>query len=177
MTVSGQISNKKNSRAHLSSKGFTLVELIVVIVIALISSAIAVPSFIKMMQHNRLKTTADSIKQQLYVARSRALANSTVHCGVYFDFSSTPQKVFTFTDDPTGAQDQYNALTDKTLLAVLTIPINVQMTLPSSGGITNSCIVFRGDGSAKYGGTVNVTNSSNTKYINVLASTGRIKVY
>ena len=54
-------------------RGFTLIELIVVLSIAAINSALAAPSFAEMIRNHRLTTQANDILSQLYYARSEAI--------------------------------------------------------------------------------------------------------
>lgn len=55
------------------SKGFTLIELMVVVVIIGIVSAIAVPSYQSMVSRNRVSTAVTSLHGALLLARSEAL--------------------------------------------------------------------------------------------------------
>ena len=54
-------------------RGFTLIELIVVLTIAAIMSAIAAPSFADMIRDHRLTTQANLILSELYYARTEAI--------------------------------------------------------------------------------------------------------
>jgi type IV fimbrial biogenesis protein FimT len=54
-------------------RGFTLIELIVVLSIAAIISTLAAPSFAEMIRNHRLTTKANDILSELYYARSEAI--------------------------------------------------------------------------------------------------------
>lgn len=56
-----------------AQQGFSLVELVVAIMVLMILSAIAVPSFMEMMQNTRIRTAAESIQNGLQVARAEAV--------------------------------------------------------------------------------------------------------
>ena len=157
------------------SAGFTLIEVVVAIAIAGILAVLAVPNFLKLVEKTKLNAAANTIKRQMLSARTRAIADPYKHCGLAVDVSN--QKTYIFFDSLTpytiNTTDTVNKYT-----GVFIMPGTIIMSIPTGGsGIQNNCVVFRGDGSAKYGGSVQVTNKYNaTKTINVVASTGRVKV-
>ncbi len=65
-----------------STRGFTLLELIIVVTISIILLTIAVPGFQTLIENNRLTSVAASIKNNLAFARSQAvsLANFVTVC-------------------------------------------------------------------------------------------------
>ena len=156
------------------SAGITLVELIVVIAMAGIISAWAVPNLVKMVEMTKLRTAANMIKRQMLVARTRAISDPYKHCGVVID--DIKQQSFVFFDNTTpyvvNTADTVNKYG-----GIYKMPRGDTLLIPSSNGIQNQCVVFRGDGSAKYGGSVQVKNKYNMiRTITVEASTGRVKV-
>ena len=62
----------------ISSKGFTLIELMVVIGIIAIITVIGVPSFRTLIADNRLASTSNNILGALQIARSEAVTQRTV---------------------------------------------------------------------------------------------------
>lgn len=63
------------ARKHES--GFTIIELMIVIVVIAIIIAIAAPSFQKMLERNRLKSAVEEVKSDLQLAKSEAIKRST----------------------------------------------------------------------------------------------------
>jgi hypothetical protein len=148
------------------------------IIIIGIVTVFTLPNIRPMMQRLSLRQTADTIHRQLITAKTRAIADPNTHVGVYFDMRCTPQKSLIFYDANSGNLNRFDgASIDETYLAPFELPRGIIMRLPASGPVIDSCIIFRGDGSAKNGGSIELTNEYNIKRtINVLASTGRIKV-
>jgi prepilin-type N-terminal cleavage/methylation domain-containing protein len=66
-------------------RGFTLVEMMVIIVVVGIMAAIATPPMFRFVQSNRLQTGVDRMAADLQYARSLAVANSEI-----LRFSATP---------------------------------------------------------------------------------------
>ena len=158
------------------AQGFSLIELLIVIVILGILTSAAVPLMKPLLENLELRTSANAIKHQLYMARTRALGDPIVHCGVKFD--TLKHTIQTFLDDgvPVG-NDQFDPGSDHIFMLAYTLPKKITMQIGGTGH--NNVIVFRADGSAKVRGlTLTIANSSKkTKTISVLSSTGRIKVF
>jgi type II secretion system protein H len=72
---------------HLSQKGFTLAELLIVVAIFAILTAIAIPSISSMMGTAKYKEAARGIASALQDARARAVAKNLEH-RVVFEVSS-----------------------------------------------------------------------------------------
>jgi Tfp pilus assembly protein FimT len=154
-----------------NTSGWTLMETMIAVVMVGILAAAAIPKFGPMLESMKLRTAAMTVQRALVAARTRAIADPSVHCGVVF-VGSTKLIIY---PDSSGTPYVVNQLdTASKYLGTYTMPRNIVLTEVS---VSNHCIVFRGDGSAKTDGTVTVGNKYNkTKTINVLATTGRIKV-
>lgn len=161
---------------EINNKGFSLLEVIIVAAIISIIAVALFPSSKKLLDQIRLNTTTNAIKHQLVMAKTRALEDSKVHCGVFVD--TVQKKIQTYLDDGTpGGNDQYDPGSDHIFMKSYKIPSSI--TLNISAGNPNGGIIFRGDGSAKTPGlTLTITNKYNkSKHISVIPSTGRIKLY
>jgi prepilin-type N-terminal cleavage/methylation domain-containing protein len=158
------------------NSGFTLVEVIAVIAIIMITGLIARPSFSKFLESMRLRTEANTIKNQLNLAKIRALGDPNVHAGVYLDTCGTRDSTLVFLDDDSTAINdyQYTKGRDHLLMPGFSLPKTDTLTI--AAGFPNT-IVFRGDGSTKTMGKFFIKNKYGTRdSISVLASTGRITV-
>jgi Tfp pilus assembly protein FimT len=154
--------------------GWTILETMVAVVMIGIVAAAAVPNFGPMLEMMKLRTAAYNIQRSLVSARTRAIADPNVHCGVYFPDSVN---AYIFPDSASGTPYQIDARdTTNIYLGRYKMPRNI-WACSLSTSIANRCIVFRGDGSAKTGGFVYIVNRyKKMKTISVLATTGRIKV-
>jgi Tfp pilus assembly protein FimT len=161
--------------AFRDQNGFTLLELLIIVSIIVISTILSTPFLKKSVEYFRFKSTTNAIKYRINFARSASIANTKIHCGVSFDFISKPQKATVFYDTA-GTSYKYDQGSD---------PINGEYKLPQkfkieksgNNSIINDAIVFRGDGSTKYGGSILLKSENYSCTLNVLASTGRVKVY
>ena len=66
--------------------GFTLIELMITVAIAGILASLAVPSFSKMIERNRLKEAAEGLKSDLQWMRTESIKQS---CNLQADFDNT----------------------------------------------------------------------------------------
>ncbi|HAJ80647.1 MAG TPA: hypothetical protein DCO75_12850 [Fibrobacteres bacterium] len=162
-----------------NSSGFTFLEMIVVIAIASLLAVIARPSTKSFIESMRLRTASNTVKQRLFLAKARALGDPVVHCGMYFDTASKPNKILVFYDNDSTSLNDYGYSVGKDLLYMpsFSMPPNIKILITGSGN--NQVIVFRGDGSAKTpvpSITIKDTLTARTKTVSVLASTGKIRV-
>ena len=140
--------NRKERKQIMTNRrnvagGVTLVEILVVIALLGILAVVATPSAKTYFANLTLRIATNAIKQQLILAKTRAMGDPNVHCGVYFDSSVTPNQTRPFMDTTTFYQ--YTG-TDLAYMPVYTLPKNVTISVGGTG--SSKVIVFRGDGSA-----------------------------
>ena len=176
---------KKNS-------GFTLLELMIVIAIAGVLMAIAVPSFKDMMRNTRLTTYANQFVTSLNIARSEAIKRgvpvtvrklSGVGSATYW--STAGWEVFV--DDGGGnAANRNNGVRDTNETVLKTYPaLPAKFTLKGNGLVLRDRISYQADGSAnKTAGTLILCDNSDgndtiepyTAKAIIISMTGRIQM-
>lgn len=170
---------KKIRKDTPGNRGFSLVEIIVVIAIMGTMIAIAMPSIINYYPHMQLKQTSMEIYTALQRARSKAVG-STDRYGVEFNLGDTPQtyRLMTSTDGGvTWAQDTRSALQE---VSVHTL---IDSTGSNIGGNAidadnNNIISFSPVGTATQA-TIELENTrDNTDIyqITVNSMTGRVRI-
>lgn len=150
-------------------KGFTLVELMVIVALVAIMAAIAVPSFTDFMKKNEVQAAADDITHLLQFARTQAIntrssvtvtKDTTNHkwvvtvrsvesrvlsynpAKVYFDNNLTSNKL---TFNPYGAADKLSKITicstdkDKDNGYLLEVKRSGRLALSGRGGAPGGC--------------------------------------
>ena len=159
-----------------NSNGFSMIEVIVVLAIIGLLAMVARPSVKPFLEGIRLRTAANTIKQQLILAKTRALGDPNVHAGVSFK-TTFPYSIVAFLDDdPSAINDYTYTANDHVLAPSYSLPKTDTLTLVSGA----NPIVFRGDGSAKARAIFfiyyNYKGVKRGDTISVLASTGRIRI-
>lgn len=152
--------------------GFTIIEMMVVIVIIGIVASLTAPSFINMMPRLKLKSEARTNLNYLRLARSRAISENN-QFGIYFD---TYNDNFVYFKDTHDVQYAYY-LEDQDTLIEGPIAMSSNVSYLNCTFMSN-CVIFYSNGSASTSGSIDVINSeSDDSYtISVLASTGRVKL-
>jgi hypothetical protein len=147
-------------------------EAMVAVVIVIALACLAKPPMARYIKTLEQKNAVLGVRKLMQTARSRAMANPSVHCGVYFDVNARPPRAFLFADTYAPGSYAYDAGKDKPYLAPFTLPkgssLSVAADYPGS-------LVYRGDGSAYLSAKVIVRSPGLSDTLDVLASTGRIR--
>lgn len=161
-----------------SIQGFSLLEIIISIMILLILTSVSIPIGRRAVDYTLLKTTGNNIKNAIKLAQSKALADPQLHCGFYLLPTTDPNEAYAgeygvFYD--INGNYLYESDTDTRFMNAHFISKGIEFSIPENGGIQENVVVFRGDGSAKLGGSIVLTSRfERTDSIHVLASTGRV---
>jgi Tfp pilus assembly protein FimT len=150
-------------------------EIIVTVAIILAMAAIVAPTSQGLFAAIKLRNSASMIKKKLVSAKIRAISNPRIHCGVHLDTAAN--RITVFFDDTLSRDYAYQAGSDEVYQTATELPSGISLAIPDTNMIENEAVVFRGDGSAKYGGSVHIKDTHGRyRIVNVLPSTGRIKV-
>jgi type IV fimbrial biogenesis protein FimT len=159
----------------LNQKGFSFIEVVMVMVIIGIVCTMAAPSMTGMMKSYRLKSAANDLAATLQLARMTAIsqnANSVV------TFNTGNQSYLAFSDNGDGGGTAKDGVQSGTEPTIKTINIRteysneVTMGTPSFG-LTN---FFNAQGSCNAAGSITLQNSSGESRQIVIAQGGSVKV-
>jgi prepilin-type N-terminal cleavage/methylation domain-containing protein len=152
--------------AMKKNKGFTLLEMMVVIAITAIVSAIAIPNFISVAAGMKIRSASRDLCSTLRQARMNAIRTNT-RWAVQFNVADAPPPNYIVIDcgpnNTCGDGDDVKKL-------LTPIPPGVTMNQTFAGNQA----VFNTDGTS-ISGTTTLTNSKGTSNV-VVATTGRITI-
>jgi Tfp pilus assembly protein FimT len=156
--------------------GFSIFEIGIVLIVVSILSGLAIKPLSAWIQRINAQKAADGLKHYILAAKSRAVSNANRHCGVVFQLhaSGADDTVLAFFDK-IPINNVYDKGTDSLYSRPYIIKKKEQITsaIPSP---YPSVIVFRGDGSANASANIVLTLKNIKATVDVLASTGRVKV-
>lgn len=154
---------KMNSfNKRVNSKGFTLLELIMVLGIAGILVSVAVPSFADLLSANKVSGAAEKIKADFEWARSIAIRNNA---DIYMDVSAgTSSWCYGFTDAATCDCSQTSAVASDACTVDGSLKRNTQSPYGNTAlASTISYMTFKSRGlMAAAGGTLSLSLGSKT---------------
>jgi prepilin-type N-terminal cleavage/methylation domain-containing protein len=137
-------------RTKSGQKGFTLVEVMIVVAIIGILAAIAVPSFLSWLPNMHLRSAARDIYGIMSKAKMEAIKR---HVDVTVRFNSPGDSYIMFLDNGAGGgtpADQAQNGTEPVLVALVTLPDRVTYDPAVDGGdgvtFTNNALVFSSRG-------------------------------
>jgi prepilin-type N-terminal cleavage/methylation domain-containing protein len=154
-------------------KGFTFLEILIAVVVVGLIAALSARPMKNYLRRLEFKNSSQNIKHLVQTAQSKAMANPNVHIGVYFDKASTPNRVMLFQDKANPANYNYDGSGDPAYLAPTILKPGI--LIQTLTGYPDE-IVFRGDGSAWKSMKVLLTYGNLKDTLDVLASTGRVRV-
>lgn len=157
-----------------TEKGFTLLEILIAAGILSLLAGLSVRPMKDYLRRVDFQNNSQNIKRLVQTAQSKAMGNPNVHIGVFLDRVSTPNRVALFQDLGNPSAYNYDKNADPAYLApaILKKGILIKTIAP----YTDDEIVFRGDGSAWKSMKVLLTNGTLKDTLDVLASTGRVRV-
>ena len=153
-----------------NQKGFTFIELMIVVVIIGIMAALAAGRFDKFLLNQKLKTKGRDLLSSLRLARSYAVARRASY-GIYFDLNNRQYILFKDVVNPSS----YTYDSGDSVLK--TEPLSNIFSF-NNCTFTNTAVIYLSTGSASSSGAVDIYNSELSKYVrvDVLASTGRARL-
>lgn len=159
-----------------SQGGWSFLETVAVVIVLGVVATLAAKPLNGLIQRIALQSAANGIKHVLQNARLRSVANPDRQCGVVFRLTASPAQddtIFSFLD---ATPDKiYVRGRDSLYLSPFIVKgkNNIATSIPAGFPTT---IVFRGDGSANASAKIVLTLKGMTDTVDVLASTGRVKV-
>lgn len=158
-----------------NKRGFTFLETLVVVVLVGVMAGLAVKPLKGLVQRIKLQNAANGIKHTIMNARLRAVANPNRLCGVELRLGRPGKKdsVFAFLEK-NPSDKLYKKGEDSLYLAPFVIDSTSKVVARVVSG--SSVIVFRGDGSATASTRLTLSLGNMVDTLDVLASTGRVKV-
>ncbi len=159
-------------QTYKRQRGFTFIEIIAALTLLSLLGALSIRPMKTYVRRLNFDSSVNGLKGLILTAKSRAIANPSVHCGVFFDVQADPQRILAFQDQTDPESYTYEAGKDKSYLQPYVLKTGIRIALvpdyPPS-------IIFRGDGSAYVSVKVIITDGTLTDTVDVLARTGRIK--
>ena len=165
--------NRSSIYRHIArEKGFTLVEIIIVIAIMAIMMGISVPSLVDWRKNANFRKTANEITSLLREARSMAISKGLQHQVVLNPTSKCYQlQAFNIATNSFDAASQTSCA-----------PADVSIRSNSAGTSTAALtVIFKSNGTATItgpdgstSGNASVNNASTQKYLVTVLQTGRV---
>lgn len=164
-----------NTKKHQSgwmkrNSGFTMIEMMIVVVVIGIVAAMAAPSFLGYMPKLRVKSAARGIVSAMRLARSKAVSERRPY-GVVFNLTDNSVTAFADTDSPSS----FTYSSSDSTTSTDTLNADIQL---SSCTYNNNCVIFSSTGAASTSGDLQLVTKDGSilMSISLLASTGRVRL-
>jgi Tfp pilus assembly protein FimT len=158
--------------------GVTTFQLLMSACVVLIMCAMSVKPLSAFYNRLQLQNVAEAIKNILINARTRSISSPDRHCGVVYVLhaANSPynDSIFAFLD-ANPPNNIYDNVLDERYLSAYVIPRKQKITAAIPPGYP-TLVIFRGDGSSTSSSKVALTLKNMKDTVDVLASTGRVKV-
>lgn len=164
MRFSPRTNAERQARA-LEPRGFTLIEMVVVVVVMAILGAIAVPRFTSAASHHRADAAAVRIMRDLTLARAHARATSA-SLTVTFDVATSSYELVGMAHPNRSSEDYVVPLAKEPYRA----------TIVSADFDGDAEVIFDGYGTPDSGGTVIIRNGNWVRTIELDANTGETRI-
>jgi len=114
------------------ARGFSLIEVLIVIAIMALLSTIAIPSYISWMSDRRLKSAASEVQSVIQLAKMTAIKENV---NVVVTFDPSTRSYTAFVDDGNGGGGAGNHIRDtgERLIHAATLPIEIGLTTSFPG--------------------------------------------
>ena len=169
------------TRCHRQA-GFTIVELMIVIVVIAILSAIAVPNIISWLPNYRLKSAARDVISNFQKAKMEAVKRNTdvviQFTPVAYAASGRVGSYQVFVDDGSGGGTEGDGIQNgsERVLAQATMPKNVSLYSASFSATTTTGYNSRGLPWNNRRGSVEIRNNKSRYYMASLSFAGHVKL-
>jgi len=137
-------------------KGFSLVEVMIVVALIGIVATIAVPNFQNYIRNRNLKTAVQEISSEFFVTRERALSESTTY-RLVFDVGNN--RYTTEEETPSGS-GTWTVRQTKQVAASAAANDGIVI---DAANTTATSFTFQPRGTISMGGTVSIKNSINSR--------------
>lgn len=164
---------QEGMRKLKDNRGVTFVELMTIVLLIGVVSAMAAPQFAKTARHLRFRTAARDVVSKMRLARSNAVANKQQY-GVQLNQSDKTLTMFYDKINPSSYQFE----SGDSVITVDTFPDDFVLVGSTFG---NPSVIFRPTGSASATGffyllAISHEDDIGFATVDVLASTGRTKI-
>jgi prepilin-type N-terminal cleavage/methylation domain-containing protein len=136
-------------RTKMKNNGFTLIELMVVIVVIGIAAGFSIPNLVRTIPVYRLNNATNDIAGQLMIARSKAISDGVPYIGTF----TTNGSSFRITKD---LNSNNNVDTGEPTVSI-SLPTDIKTDS------TAAKIVFSSRGNADIDGTIRLINNKNMR--------------